>query len=61
MDRKTNLRNITPSMSEGKNPTEWKGITGEAAKDSLIGKNTLKPHTVAAPPKGNLGGRNTNS
>jgi len=58
MDRSTNLRTMVPSMSAGKNPTENKGISGECSKDSLIGKNTLKPHTVAAPPKGDLGGLN---
>lgn len=59
--RKQNLRSMTPSMGMGKDVRNTKQIKGEASKDSLTGKNTVKEYRTSGPPKGHMGGRNTSS
>lgn len=48
--RKMDPRKFTPSQSTGCEPTKF--VTGEASKDSLIGKNVVKESRGGAAPKG---------
>lgn len=59
---KENLRNMTITTGKGKDVHNTSQLDGEAKPTKAWKeKNSTVQHKVEAPPKGDLGGKNTNS
>lgn len=55
--RKQDPRKLAIKVGSGVDARQYNGIKGNASKDSLIGKNTLKEHRPSAPDKSCTGGK----